>query len=134
MLKKKSLQITHVGWEFPGGPVVRAPCFHCEGPGSIPGQGTKILQAARCGQKKKKSTHVGEYVEKGEPLYTVGGKTLIQKDICTPVFIEAQFTIASTWKQPKCPLTDDWIKEIWHTHTHTHTHTHNGILLSHKTE
>ena len=32
--------------EFPGGPVVRIWCFHCRGPGSIPGQGTKILHAA----------------------------------------------------------------------------------------
>ena len=32
--------------EFPGSPVVRTRCFHCQGPGSIPGQGTKILQAA----------------------------------------------------------------------------------------
>ena len=36
--------------------------------------------------------------------------TLIQKDICTPVFIAALFTIAKTWKQLKCPSTDDWIK------------------------
>ena len=32
-------------------------------------------------------------------------KTLIQKDTCTPMFIEALFTIPKTWKQPKCPLT-----------------------------
>ena len=32
--------------EFPEGPVVRTWCFHCRGPGSIPGQGTKILRAA----------------------------------------------------------------------------------------
>ena len=40
--------------EFPGGPVVRTRSFHCWGPGSIPGQGTKIPQAAQCGQEKKK--------------------------------------------------------------------------------
>ena len=33
-------------------------------------------------------------------------KTVIQKDTCTPMFIEARFTIAETWKKPKCPLTD----------------------------
>ena len=38
-------------WEFPGGPVVRTWCFYCCGPGSIPGQGTKILKPH--GQKKK---------------------------------------------------------------------------------
>ena len=40
-------------------------------------------------------------------------KTLIQKDTCTPVFTEALFTIAKTWKQSKCPSTDEWIKEMW---------------------
>ena len=34
------------------------------------------------------------------------------------------FTIAKTWKQPKCPLMDEWIKKMLDTHTHTHTHTH----------
>ena len=38
--------------EFLGGPVVRTRHFHCQGPGSIPGQGTKIPQAMRHGQKK----------------------------------------------------------------------------------
>ena len=37
-------------------------------------------------------------------------KTVIQKNKCVPVFIAALFTIARTWKQPKCPSTDEWIK------------------------
>ena len=41
-------------------------------------------------------------------------KTIIQKDTCTPMFIAAQFIIAKTWKQPKCPLTDEWIKKMWY--------------------
>ena len=59
-------------------------------------------------------------------------KTLTEKDTCTPVFIAALFTMAKTWKQPKCPLRDTWINKIIHshtliyTHTHTHTHTHLG--------
>ena len=57
-------------------------------------------------------------------------KTTIQKDICTPMFTAALFTIAKTWKPPKCPSTDEWIRKMQHTHTHTHTH--NGILISHK--
>ena len=44
-------------------------------------------------------------------------KTIIQKDICTTMFIAALFTIARTWKQPKCPLTDEWIKKMWHIYT-----------------
>ena len=37
-------------------------------------------------------------------------KTIIQKDTFTPMFIAALFTIAKTWKQPNCPLTDEWVK------------------------
>ena len=40
-------------------------------------------------------------------------KTKIQKDTCTPMFIAALFTIARTWKPPKCPMTDEWIKKIY---------------------
>ena len=44
-------------------------------------------------------------------------KTIIQKDTCTPVFIATLFTIAKTWKQPKCPSTDEWIKKMWYLYT-----------------
>ena len=42
--------------------------------------------------------------------------TVIQKDTCTPMFIAALFTIVKTWKQPKCPSTDEWIK-MWYIFT-----------------
>ena len=44
-------------------------------------------------------------------------KAIIQKESCTPLFIAALFTIARTWKQPKCPSTDEWIKKMWHIYT-----------------
>ena len=44
-------------------------------------------------------------------------KTIIQKDTCTRMFTAALFTIARSWKQPKCPLTDEWIKKMWHIYT-----------------
>ena len=44
-------------------------------------------------------------------------KTLNQKDTCTPMFTTALVTIAKTWKQPKCPLTEEWIKKMWYTYT-----------------
>ena len=44
-------------------------------------------------------------------------KTITQKNICTPMFIAALFTIVRTWKQPKCPSTDEWIKKMWYMHT-----------------
>ena len=38
------------------------------------------------------------------------GETKIENDICTPMFTAALFTIAKTWKQPRCPSIDEWIK------------------------
>ena len=35
----------------------------------------------------------------------------------SPVFITAPFTIARTWKQPRCPPTDEWIKKLWYIYT-----------------
>ena len=35
---------------------------------------------------------------------------MTQKDICTPVFTAALYTILKIWKQPKCPSTEEWIK------------------------
>ena len=46
-------------------------------------------------------------------------KTIIQKDTCTPIFIAALYTIARTWKQTKCPLTDEWIKKMWYIYIYT---------------
>ena len=36
---------------------------------------------------------------------------------CTPVFIAALLTIAKTWKQSKCPSTEEWIKKVWYIYT-----------------
>ena len=41
-------------------------------------------------------------------------KTVIQKEVPTTMFIAALFTTGRTWKQPKCPSTDEWIKKMWH--------------------
>ena len=41
-------------------------------------------------------------------------KTMTRKDTCTPMFIEALFSIAKTWKQPKCPSTEEWLKKMWY--------------------
>ena len=50
-------------------------------------------------------------------VYLEKTKTLIRKDSCTPMFIAALFTIAKTWKQTKCPSTDDWLKKMWYIDT-----------------
>jgi len=44
-------------------------------------------------------------------------KAINSKNIGFPIFITALFTTAKTWKQPKCPLTDEWIKKMWYIYT-----------------
>ena len=61
------------------------------------------------------------------PLGIYPEKTIIEKVTCTPMFTAALFTIARTGKQPKCPLTDEWIKKLY-------INIYNAILLSHKKE
>ena len=53
-------------------------------------------------------------------------KAIIPEESCTIMFIAALFTIVRTWKQPKCPSIDEWIKKMWHIYIY------NGIILSHK--
>ena len=40
-----------------------------------------------------------------------------EKDTCTLMFIAALFSIAKTWKQPKCPSTEEWIQKMWYIYT-----------------
>ena len=44
-------------------------------------------------------------------------ETRVEKDTCIPLFIEALFTIARTWNQPRCLSTDEWIKKFWYIYT-----------------
>ena len=52
------------------------------------------------------------------PLLGIHTKeTRIERDTCTPMFIAALFIIAGTWKQPRCPSADEWIRKLWYIHT-----------------
>ena len=44
-------------------------------------------------------------------------ETKIERNTCIPLFIAALFTIARTWKQPRCPSTDEWIRKLWYIYT-----------------
>ena len=44
-------------------------------------------------------------------------KAIIEKVTHTPLFIAALFTIGRTWKQLRCPSTDDWVNKLWYIHT-----------------
>ena len=45
-------------------------------------------------------------------IHTVEPRT--ERDTCTPMFIAALFTIARTWKKPRCPSADRWIRKLWY--------------------
>ena len=47
-------------------------------------------------------------------------KNMVQKDKCTLMFTAELFTIAKAWQKPKCPSTDEWIKNIWYIYTMEH--------------
>ena len=51
------------------------------------------------------------------PLGIYPEETKIEKDTCIPLFIAALFIIVRTWKQPRCPSTDEWIKKLWYIYT-----------------
>ena len=44
-------------------------------------------------------------------------ETRSERDTCTPMFIAALFIIARTWKQPRCPSADEWIRKLWYIST-----------------
>ena len=44
-------------------------------------------------------------------------KTTIEKDTCTPMFTASLITISRTWKQPRCPSTDEWVEKLWYIYT-----------------
>ena len=68
----------------------------------------------KCGSSSEKSNIELPY-DPTIPLPGMDPKELkagTQTDVCTPVFIAAWFTILKRWKQPKCPLTDEWINKM----------------------
>ena len=50
-------------------------------------------------------------------LYPKKPETPIQKNLCIPMFIAAQFAVAKCWKQPKCPSVNEWIPKPWYIYT-----------------
>ena len=51
------------------------------------------------------------------PLGIHTEETRVERHMCTPVFIAALFTVARTWRQPRCPLADKWIRKLWYIYT-----------------
>ena len=44
-------------------------------------------------------------------------ETRIERNACTPMFITLLYTIARTWKQPRCLSADKWIRKLWYIYT-----------------
>ena len=57
-------------------------------------------------------------------------KNIIEKDAYTQIFIAALFTMARTWKQPRSPSTDEWIKKLWYIYTMEYYSAIKGTHLS----
>jgi len=55
-------------------------------------------------------------IQKSHSQAYIPKKNIIQKDTCTPMFIEALLTTAKIWKQSKCPLIEEWVKKMWYTY------------------
>ena len=64
------------------------------------------------------------------PLGIYPEETQIERDTCIPLFIAALFIIARTWKQPRCPSTDEWIKKLWYINTMKYYVAIKGMHLS----
>ena len=71
----------------------------------------------QCGDSLKKLGIKLPYYPEIPLLGTHPEETKIEKDTCTPVPTAALFTLARTWKQPRCPLADEWIRKLWYIYT-----------------
>ena len=71
----------------------------------------------QCGSSSERLNIELAYAPATSLLGMYPDKTFIEKDACTPMFIAALFTIASTWKQHKCPSTGEWIRKMWYIYT-----------------
>ena len=82
------------------------------------GHSDTFLVALKSDFKKRVSLEIKPPYDPAIPLLGIyPEETKIEKDTCISLFIAALFTIARTWKQPRCPLTDEWIKRLWYIYT-----------------
>ena len=56
-------------------------------------------------------------------------ETRIERDICTPMFIAALFIIVRTWKQPRCPSADEWIRKLWYIYKDIKKNISESVLM-----
>ena len=76
--------------------------------------------AGYCLWGHKQSDTTNTLYQEGPAIPLLGIHTeeiIIEEDTCTPMFIAALFTTARTWKQPRCPSADEWIRKLWYIYT-----------------
>ena len=78
---------------------------------------TTAMKLKQCGDSSKKLEIEVPY-DPAIPLLGIHTEeTRIERDTCTPMFISALFIMARTWKQPRCPSADKWIRKLWYIYT-----------------
>ena len=69
-------------------------------------------------KEKKKKLEIELPYDPAIPLLGIHTEeTRSERDTCTPMFIAALFTTVRTWKQPRCPSADEWIRKLWYIYT-----------------
>ena len=79
--------------------------------------GTATVENSMELPQKNKNGTTFDPVTSLQVVYPKNPKIPVEKNLCTPMFIAAQFTIATCWKQPKYPLVNEWIKKLWYIYT-----------------
>ena len=84
--------------------------------------GWNILQKEQKDRRKMEEYDV--IIEHHQSIGVISG-VKSDRHVCTPVFISALFIIARTWKQPRCPSADKWIRKLWYIYTMEYIQTLN---------
>ena len=99
-------------------------CCYIEDRGGSPGPVDTFQEKAALGRfapvagQRSSRFGIGGKDGPATPLLGIHTKeTEIERDTCTLMFITALFIIARTWKQPRCPSTDEWIRKLWYIYT-----------------
>ena len=80
--------------------------------------GFKITADGNCSNEIKRRLFLGrKAMTNPDSVLKSKSKDRSERDTCTPMFIAALFIIARTWKQPRCPSADEWIRELWYIYT-----------------
>ena len=80
--------------------------------------GDSLKQTNKQKKQKNKRLEIEQPYNLPVPLLGIHTKeTRIERDTCTPMFITILFITARTWKQPRCPLADEWIRKLWYIYT-----------------